>query len=88
MMAATIQLHLDHRRTAALSKLLQSVTWSDLSAYAHDVEEAFLMRDALDTIGRAVALGDAGRSGGGLSGDVPERCVNSRRRAGPSGRID
>ncbi|UIF87882.1 hypothetical protein [Cupriavidus sp. UYPR2.512] len=61
-MAATIQLHLDERRTAALTRLLQNVSWSDLSAYARDAEEALLMRDALDAIGRAVVLGDAGRA--------------------------
>ncbi|SOZ09624.1 protein of unknown function [Cupriavidus taiwanensis] len=38
------------------------MTWSDLSAYASDVEEALLMRDALDTIGRALVLGEAGRT--------------------------
>ncbi|SOZ39798.1 conserved protein of unknown function (plasmid) [Cupriavidus neocaledonicus] len=62
VMASTFQLALDERRAAALSRLLRHVTWSDLSAYASDVEEALLMRDALDTIGRALVLGEAGRT--------------------------
>ncbi|SPA40749.1 hypothetical protein CBM2606_A90209 [Cupriavidus taiwanensis] len=62
VMASTFQLALDERRAAALSRLLCHVTWSDLSAYASDVEEALLMRDALDTIGRALVLGEAGRT--------------------------
>ncbi|SPA22039.1 hypothetical protein CBM2633_B50016 [Cupriavidus taiwanensis] len=59
----TIRLDLDERRAAALSRLLHNVTWPDLIAYAGDVEEALLMRDALDTIGRALVLGEAGRIG-------------------------
>lgn len=56
-MATTLQLDLDERRAAALSRLLCNVTWSDLNTYAGNVEEALLMRDALDTIGRALVLG-------------------------------
>ncbi|SOY58502.1 hypothetical protein CBM2589_A10149 [Cupriavidus taiwanensis] len=41
--------------------MLRNVTWPDLVAYAGNVEQALLMRDALDTIGRALVLGDAGR---------------------------
>ncbi len=62
-MASTFQLALDERRAAALSRLLRQVTWSDLSAYASDVEEALLMRDALDTIGRALVLSEPSRTG-------------------------
>ncbi|MDQ0141212.1 DUF7706 family protein [Cupriavidus necator] len=60
-MAHTIRLDLDERRAAALSRFLRNVKWSDLTAYAGDVEQALLMRDALDTIGRALVLGDTGR---------------------------
>ncbi|WP_116297473.1 DUF7706 family protein [Cupriavidus taiwanensis] len=63
MKVPTIRLDLDERRAAALSRLLHNVTWPDLIAYAGDVEEALLMRDALDTIGRALVLGEAGRIG-------------------------
>lgn len=68
--APTLRLDLDERRAAALSRLLRNVTWPDLITYAGDVEEALLMRDALDTIGRALVLGEAGRIGrrGGSGG--------------------
>lgn len=58
--APTIRLDLDERRAAALPRFLRNVTWSDLTAYDGDVEQALLMRDALDAIGRALVLGDAG----------------------------
>ncbi|MEM5275234.1 hypothetical protein VSR17_09355 [Cupriavidus taiwanensis] len=65
-MAPTIRLDLDERRAAALARFLRNVTWSDLTACAGDVEQALLMRDALDTVGRALVLGDAGRIARGV----------------------
>lgn len=50
----TLTVELDHKEAVALAQLVKRITWSDLRGCAVDDDEAYLMRDAIGKLQRAL----------------------------------
>lgn len=51
----SVEFELDDARALALAQFVKRVTWSDMRACAVDDEEAYLIRDAVSLVARALA---------------------------------